>query len=161
MQISKDTVAAFHYRLTDASGKQLEDSRERGQPQWYLHGRGHIVPGLEAALEGQIAGAQLTLDVPAAQAYGPRKPDNQVRVPLKRLKDIKPLKVGTLLTLQMPEGNQVATVVKLGMTVADLDLNHPLAGQDLHFDVEVLEVRAASSEELAHGHAHPPGMAEH
>jgi FKBP-type peptidyl-prolyl cis-trans isomerase SlyD len=161
MQISIDTVASFHYRLTDVSGKQLEDSRERGQAQWYLHGRGHVVPGLEAALEGQSAGAKLSIDVPAAQAYGPRKDDNQVRVPLKRLKDIKPLKVGTMLTLQMPDGNQVATIVKIGMTVADLDLNHPLAGMDLHFEVEVLEVREASAEELAHGHAHSPGMAAH
>lgn len=161
MQISKDVVASFHYRLSDAAGNLIEDSRSRAQPQWYLHGRGHIVRGLEAALEGQSAGATLVVPVAADQAYGPRRDDQQVRVPLKRLKDIKPLRVGTMLTLQTEQGNRMATVIKLGMTVADLDLNHPLAGKDLHFEVEVMEVREASAEELAHGHAHPPGMENH
>lgn len=161
MLIAKDVVVGFHYQLSNGAGQPIEDSRERGEPQWYLHGRGHIVPGLEAALEGQQAGATLTVDVPAAQAYGERREQDRVRVPLKRLKDVKPLRVGTWVTVQTEQGNKIATVTKIGMTVVDLDLNHPLAGQDLHFAVEILEVRAASAEELEHGHAHPPGMAAH
>lgn len=160
MQIAKDAVVSFHYVLRNAAGVELENSHSRGQPQYYLHGHGNIVPGLEKALEGRSAGDRLRELVPAAAAYGERS-DNEVRVPLKRLKEIKPLRVGTMLTVDMPDGRRVATVKKIGHSVADLDLNHPLAGQALDFEVEILEVRAASTEELAHGHAHHPGMHAH
>lgn len=160
MQISKDIVVAFHYVLRDASGKEIESSRARGTPQYYLHGHSQIVPGLETALEGRQEGDKLRQMVPADLGYGPRE-DKEVRVPLKRLKAIKPLRVGSMLTVDMPEGRRVATVRKIGHSVVDLDLNHPLAGQDLDFDVEIVEVRAATEEELAHGHAHPPGMHAH
>lgn len=160
MQINKDVVVAFHYVLRDESGKELESSRERGAPQYYLHGRGQIVPGLEAALEGRLEGDRLRQVVPAELGYGQRE-DKEVRVPLKRLKAIKPLRVGTMLTVDLPEGRRVATVKKIGHSVVDLDLNHPLAGQALDFDVDIVEVRAASEEELAHGHAHHPGMHAH
>lgn len=160
MLIQKDAVVAFHYILRDSAGAELENSYARSQPQYYLHGRGQIVPGLESALEGKQAAERLRLTVPPEQAYGLRQ-DQQVRVPLKKLKDIKPLKVGSWLTLELPEGRRVAVVTKLGLTVADLDMNHPLAGQALDFEVEIVEVREATAVELEHGHAHPPGMDAH
>jgi len=162
MLIEQDRAVAFHYLLRDASGKELENSATRGQPQWYLHGHGQIVPGLEAELAGKQAGDRFSAMVPAQAAYGLRNESDLMRVPLKRLKDVKPLKVGNLISLKMPDGSgRVATVLKIGMTVVDLDINHPLAGQALGFEVEVLEVRAASAEELQHGHVHTPGMAAH
>jgi len=160
MKIRQDKVAEFHYTLTDEQGRQLDSSRERG-PMAYLHGAGNIIPGLEKALEGREAGERFSVTVPPGEAYGERAVANLQRIPLKRLGfGVRP-RPGQVLTLQTTRGPAQVTVVKVGRFNLDVDANHPLAGQTLTFDIEVLSVRDASEEEVGHGHAHGPGGHDH
>ena len=160
MKIEKNSVVAFHYTLSDLDGKEIENSYARA-PQVYLHGHGGIIPGLETALEGKQAGDDFNVIVAPALAYGEREADRVQRVPLKRLGKRGKLTVGQWVQVQTEEGTRVVSVVKVGMTVVDLDLNHPLAGKALKFDVKIESVRAATDEEIAHGHAHGDGGVQH
>lgn len=160
MHISKESVVTFHYTLRDEAGEQLETSRD-GDPTAYLHGANNIITGLESALEGRSAGDVFTVTVQAEDAYGPRDPQRQQRVPVKHLVFKGKLRPGMVVQLNTSEGMRPVTVVKAGRHSADIDTNHPLAGQALTFDIEILEVREASAEERAHGHAHGPGGHQH
>lgn len=160
MKATKDTVVSFHYRLTDADGRTIEDSHGNPQPMMVLLGHGGVIPGVEKALEGQEAGAALEVEVPPEEGYGPHQPGLIQRVPKKYFQNAKALKPGTVTALALRRGGmQQVTVHKVGMSTVDVDVNHPLAGKTLHFALEVTEVRGATPEELAHGHAHPPGAA--
>jgi FKBP-type peptidyl-prolyl cis-trans isomerase SlyD len=160
VHISKESVVTFHYTLRDEAGEQLETSRD-GDPTAYLHGANNIITGLESALEGRSAGDVFTVTVQAEDAYGPRDPQRQQRVPVKHLVFKGKLRPGMVVQLNTSEGMRPVTVVKAGRHSADIDTNHPLAGQALTFDIEILEVREASAEERAHGHAHGPGGHQH
>lgn len=160
MKIEKNSVVAFHYTLTDLDGKEIENSYGRA-PQLYLHGHGGIISGLETALEGKSAGDTFDVTVAPALAYGERQEGRVQRVPLKRLGKGKKLTPGQWVQVQTDEGVRVVTVIKVGMTVVDLDLNHPLAGKALKFDVKIESVRPGTDEEIAHGHAHGDGGVEH
>ncbi len=160
MQISKESVVTFHYTLRDEAGEQLETSRD-GDPTAYLHGANNIITGLESALEGRSAGDVFTVTLQAEDAYGPRDPQRQQRVPVKHLVFKGKLRPGMVVQLNTSEGMRPVTVVKAGRHSADIDTNHPLAGQALTFDIEILDVREASAEERAHGHAHGPGGHQH
>jgi len=160
MNISKDSVVSFHYTLKNAQGEQLESSRE-GDALTYLHGSGNIIKGLEKAMEGRAAGDSFEVTVSPAEAYGEHQPANIQRVPAKHFPDFKSLKPGQVLGLQTRQGPVQVTVVKVGRFNVDVDANHPLAGQTLTFDVEVTEVRAATDEEMDHGHVHGPGGHHH
>lgn len=158
MKAAKDTVVGFHYRLTDSDGKLVEDSRTADKPTLVLLGHGQIVPGVEAALEGHEAGDSFEVDVEPGQAYGEQRENMIQRVPKKYFRDGKRLKPGMTTVLNLRDGGQqMVTVHKVGMSTIDVDINHPLAGKTLKFAIEVVDVREASPEELAHGHAHPPG----
>jgi len=160
VQIEEKTVALFHYTLRNADNEELETSRG-GEPTAYLHGAGGMIAGLEHAMTGKSAGDVFTVEVSPAEGYGELKPDMQQRVPVKHLIYKGKLKAGDVVQLNTQQGRRAVTVVKPGRHAAQIDTNHPLAGQTLSFDVEVLDVRTATDEEVAHGHAHGPGGHHH
>lgn len=164
MRAEKDSVISFHYSVrnaADGAAEPFDDSRKRGQPMWALLGHGQLVPGVEKALVGREAGEKFETDVAPKDAYGVYQQGLLQRVPKKYFRDAKHLKPGMTTVLQTRDGGQrLVTVHKVGMSSIDVDHNHPLAGKTLHFDVEVLSVRAARPEEIAHGHAHPDEASE-
>lgn len=153
--IGDDTVVAFHYQLRDSDQSFNETSVGQG-PVVYMHGRGNIVPGLETEMVGKKSGDSFTATVAPENAYGPHDPNAVQRVPLKHLNTRGPLVEGQMVAVNTREGARHARVVKVGHFNVDLDLNHPLAGKTLLFDIEIVDVRKATEEELAHGHAHGP-----
>ncbi len=162
MKIEDKKVVSFHYTLTSDAGETLDSSREREEPMSYLHGADNIIPGLEKALEGHEAGDSFQVTVPPEEAYGERREANVQRLTLKKL-GVKPnqLQPGMILNLQTSQGPAQVTVLKVGRFNVDVDANHPLSGQNLNFDVEIVEVRDATEEEAEHGHAHGPGGHHH
>ena len=160
MQISRNTVVSFHYVLSDPAGEQLETSRA-GEPTSYLHGAGNIIRGLEAELKGHSAGETLRVELAPEHAYGLRQDKLQQRVPIKHLTFRGKLRAGMVVQLNTDKGRRSVTVLKAGRHSADIDANHPLAGQHLCFDIEIMDVRSASAEELDHGHAHGAGGHQH
>ncbi len=160
MQIGSEAVVSFHYTLRDEAGKVLETSIG-GQPATYLQGANNIIPGLESAMLGREDGDTFTATISPEDGYGIRDPDKAQRVPIKHLSFAGKLRAGTVVQLSTNDGMRAVTVVKAGRHTADIDTNHPLAGQTLVFDIEIVEVRAASAEELDHGHVHGPGGHQH
>ena len=138
----------------------MENSKDGGQPLAILFGHGNIIPGLEKAMDGREAGDSFKADVPAADAYGERRDGLSQRVPKKHFGAQK-LAPGMQVVLNTNFGPRAVTVEKVGMTVVDVDLNHPMAGKDLHFDIDVVEVREATPEELEHHHVHGDGGHHH
>ena len=159
MKIAKDSVVRFHYAVAEAGQESLESSRDR-DPLAILYGHGNIIPGLEAAMLDREAGESFGVDVAAADAYGQKQDGLSQRVPKKHFGAQK-LEPGMQVVLQTNFGPRAVTIEKVGMSVVDVDLNHPMAGKDLHFDVEIVEVREASAEELEHGHVHGDGGHQH
>ena len=155
MAIGTDSVVSIHYTLKDDTGTVLDRS-ETGEPLAYLHGHGKLIAGLEQELTGKNSGDELTVTVPAAQGYGEYDESLVQSVPRRSLRGIKDVKVGMRLHAQSAEGTQALTVTKILGDMVTLDGNHPLAGKSLHFDVRIEEVRAATEEELSHGHVHGP-----
>lgn len=152
MQISKHKVAAIHYTLTDDSGNVL-DSSVGSEPLYYLHGEGNLIPGMEEGLEGHSAGDKVTIDVTPEKGYGRRNPALIEEVP-KRAFGNQNVAVG--MQFETNEG-ELITITDVGTDTVTVDANHPLADQNLHFDVQVLDVRDATPDELDHGHVHGPG----
>jgi FKBP-type peptidyl-prolyl cis-trans isomerase SlyD len=160
LKIESETVVSFHYTLRDENGKELETSRG-SEPSVYLHGANNIIRGLETAMTGRESGDVFTVSLAPAEAYGMRNPDKMQRVPVKHLAFRGKLEAGKVVQLNTAEGMRAVTVVKAGRHSADIDANHPLAGQTLTFDVEIVDLRPATPEEIAHGHAHGPGGHHH
>ena len=160
MQITDNTVVYFHYTLTSENGDTVETSREGG-PSAYLHGAANILPGLEKALAGKATGDTVEVTLPPEQAYGPIQPDRVQRVPVKHLIFKGKLRPGLAVQVNTADGRRPATVVKAGKFSADIDTNHPLAGQTLTFTIDIVELREASAEERAHRHVHGPGGHQH
>src|SRR5262245_12596148 len=158
MRIQRDRVVRLHYTLRDERGATVESSRG-GAPLVYLHGHGQIIPGLERALDGEESGLSTTFTIPAKDAYGEKDPEAAIRAPREELPDELELEPGAEVQAETPDGPVTFTVVSVDDTHAVLDGNHPLAGQALTFDVEVIEVRAATAEEIAHEHVHGEGGA--
>lgn len=160
MKIDRNTVATFHYILCNTAGDELETSRA-GEPTAYLHGAGNILPGLEKEMAGRSVGDVFSVSLAARDAYGEQDPQRQQRVPVKHLLFKGRLQPGMLVQINTDKGRRPATVIKAGKFSADLDTNHPLAGQDLTFDIEIMDVRAASREEISHRHVHGRGGHQH
>ena len=161
MNVEKDKVATFHYHLTDAAGEVIDSSRE-AQPLTILVGHGALIPGMEQALIGHKVGDRFDIVVPPAEGYGERRDDFTQRVPKKYFRDADRLKPGDMSVLGMQGGgHRQVTVIKVGSSVVDVDLNHPLAGKTLHFNVEITDVRDATEEEISHGHVHGAGGHDH
>ncbi len=161
MQIGKNSVVTFHYTLRDEAGAELESSRN-GDPTLYLHGANNMLPALEAAFNGRATGESFQISLTPEQAYGERRANAIERVPAKYLKHEGKLRVGQVVRLHLKEGGAMpVTIVKVGKFAVDVDNNHPLAGRVLNYDIEIVDVRAASDEEVAHGHAHGVGGHNH
>jgi FKBP-type peptidyl-prolyl cis-trans isomerase SlyD len=156
LTIKKDSVVTFNYTLKDDAG-EIIDSSSDGEPLAYLHGHGNLVAGLERELEGKAAQDKLSVKVAPADGYGEYSRDLVQKVPRRTLKGIAKITVGMRLHAQTPEGPRAVTVTAVTGDMVTLDGNHPLAGKNLNFDIEVVDVREASEEELAHGHVHGPG----
>ena len=160
MQISEHKVITLNYEVVDDQG-QLIDRSEEGGPLAYIHGTGQLIPGLVTALADRDQGDKISVDVPPEQGYGERDEEGVQTVSRDQFDDDDEIEVGMQFEAQDDEGHQIVTVVAVDGESITLDTNHPLAGKNLHFDVEVLEVRDASAEELEHGHVHGPGGHEH
>ncbi len=155
LMIGPETVVSMHYTLTNDAGETL-DSSEGQDPLAYLHGAGNIIPGLEDALAGKTTGAKVKASIAPEEGYGVRQEEMIQAIPREMFaaEDIQP---GMIF---QAEGHML-TVVSVTDAEVTVDGNHPLAGQTLHFDVEIVEVRPASAEELEHGHVHGPGGHQH
>lgn len=160
MKIAKNSVVQFGYVLKDEAGELVESSNDDA-PMAYLHGFGGIIRGLEAALEGKEAGERFSVTVPPEEAYGPRQDSAVQRIAVKHLRGARQWRPGMVAQVQTDHGVRQVRIVKVGKFMADVDTNHPLAGKTLVFDVEVISVRDATEEELAHGHAHGVGGHHH
>ena len=160
MKISHNTVVSFHYRLLNAQGELIEDSRP-DEPNLYLHGHRNIMPGLEQAMADKTVGDCFQATLEPHMAYGIYQQDKKKRVPIKYLKHEKNLKPGKIIRVKTDEGVQAVTVIKVGKFNVDVDFNHPLSGQRVTFDVEIMDIREATAEEIDHGHAHGVGGHQH
>jgi FKBP-type peptidyl-prolyl cis-trans isomerase SlyD len=160
MQISQDAVVSIHYTLTDDEGQTI-DSSDGGEPLAYIHGNGNLIPGLERALEGKQAGDSIDVKIAPADGYGEYDKSLIQRIPRRALKGISNVYVGMQLQAQSEHGARPVTVTQVVGDMVTIDGNHPLAGKNLNFKVQVDGVRAATEEELAHGHVHGPGGHHH
>jgi FKBP-type peptidyl-prolyl cis-trans isomerase SlyD len=152
--IGANKVALIHYILTDDDGGTIDSSRD-GDPMPYLHGTGSIVPGLEAELEGKKVGDRVKAVVAPEDGYGPKSGSDPQAVPREAFEGAEP-EVGMPLMVEDDQGNQMQLwIVDVSDEQVMITPDHPLAGVTLHFDVEVMEVRDATPNELEHGHAHP------
>ena len=162
MNVEANKVVSFHYSVSDGGSEPVDSSRERGEPLTVLIGHGNIIPGLEKALLGRAVGDRFEISVAPAEAYGERRANFTQRVPKKYFEDAEHLQPGMSTVLNTREaGPRMVVVHKIGSSVIDVDLNHPLAGKTLTFDVEITDIRDASEEEIAHRHAHGAGGHEH
>ncbi len=160
MQIVDGSVGLFHYTLKNDAGEVLDSSAGK-DPMAYLHGAGNIVPGLERRLAGCQKGDKFDVRIPPGEAYGEREQELQ-EVPREAFPGNVQLHKGMMFQAQTETGEVVPLWVHaVEAEVVVVDPNHPLAGVALNFSVEVLDVRAASEEELHHGHVHGPGGHHH
>ncbi|MCG9711347.1 peptidylprolyl isomerase [Shewanella insulae] len=156
MIITQHKAVSIHYRLTNQQGELIESSFE-GEPMLYLHGAENMIPGLEQALEGKSVGDKLDVTVEAEQAYGPYHDGLRQDVPLAAFGDIEDIVPGMRFIAETEMGQRPVQVTEVKDDIVVVDGNHPLAGQTLNFTVEVISVRDASAEEIAHGHIHAAG----
>ncbi len=159
MLISNNTVVTMHFTVSTADGMQIDSSRD-GDPMVFLQGSHYLIQGLEDALEGKQKGDKFELEVPPAQAYGERQ-DALVQLVPKSMFDGMEVEVGMTFRATTDEGEQSVMIIDETDDEVVVDGNHPLSGVHLQFDVEILDVREASAEEIAHGHVHSPGGCGH
>ena len=158
MEIASNRVASIHYTLTNDEGQVIDRSPE-AQPLSYLHGAGNIVPGLERALEGKSAGDTFNVDVTPEEGYGQRNDGLIQTVPREAFQGVDSINPGMQFRAQTDNGPLVVTVVEVDDAQVKIDGNHPLAGQTLHFAIEVANVREASEQEKQVGHVELPEAA--
>lgn len=158
--IEDGKVVRFHYVLSDEQGSELERSADDA-PMTYLHGANNIIAGLESALTGKAPGDEFDVTVAPEQGYGERDENMRQRISAKYLRHAGKLRPGMQVPVQTDEGQRWVTVIKVGLKTVDVDANHPLAGKTLNFRITIAEVRDATEEEVAHGHAHGPGGHQH
>ncbi|MBU2510284.1 peptidylprolyl isomerase [bacterium] len=152
--VGDNLVVSLHYKLTDNDGNML-DSSENSEPLAYLHGAGNLIPGLEKALVGKSEGDSLQVKVEPEEAYGEIMPDLIQTVEKAAFQGVEAVEVGMSFEAQAPDGSvQLVTVRDVEGEEVTIDANHPLAGYVLNFDVEIVGVREATEEEVAHGHVH-------
>ncbi len=156
MQIAENLVGLIHYTLKNEEG-QILDSSEGQEPLPFLCGANNIVAGLENALIGKSAGDKLDVTVKPEEGYGEIRAELIQKVDKANFQGIDEIEVGMQFMAEAPWGQQPVTVVQVEDDGVLLDGNHPLAGQTLVFSVEVVEVRPATDDEIAHGHVHGEG----
>ena len=160
MKVERGHVVRLHYELRDPSGARLGSTRE-GEPHVVLYGRGGVLPGIDRALAGRPAGERFQLVLPPEEAFGLRIPDSARRISKKHVVGPKRLAPGMAVYVRTRNGPRLATVLKVGSSVVDIDVNHPLAGITVHADVEIVSIQDADREENAHGQVHHQGGAGH
>jgi FKBP-type peptidyl-prolyl cis-trans isomerase SlyD len=159
MKIEKDHIVQFHYRLKE-DDLLLEDSRS-GEPMAYLHGAKNIFTKMESEMSDKGVGDTFAVTLAPEEAYGLRLDNSVQRVSRKHIVSKGKLRPGMTITVNTEQGHRQVVVGKVGKFVVDVDTNHPMAGKTLTFEVEIIDVREASSEELTHGHAHGAGGHHH
>ncbi len=161
MLIADQHVIAIDYTLTNEAGEVL-DSSEGSEPLVYLHGAGNIIAGLENALVGKAVGDELEVSIEPADAYGEYSAELITNIGREMFEGVDQLEVGMQFHASAPDGGmQIVTIRDIEGDQVTIDGNHPLAGQQLNFKVKVASVRAASEEEIAHGHVHGEGGHQH
>jgi FKBP-type peptidyl-prolyl cis-trans isomerase SlyD len=160
MKIAENTAVTIHYTLKNDAGEVL-DSSDGDEPLAYIHGQGDIVEGLEEALTGKAAGDKLSVKVSPEKGYGDRDKSRVQVVPKAAFEDAEEVKVGMRFQTHTEDGMAIVTVTKVGGDDVTIDANHPLAGENLNFEVQVVSVRACTKEELQHGHIHGAGGHHH
>lgn len=160
MKITSNKVAVIHYAVSDSEDTLIDSSYDH-KPLAVIHGSGYLIPGLEDALEGHETGDSFTVTVSPENGYGERFDDYVQVVPKEMFADIENLAVGAQLRATTDDGEQTVIVVDMTEDTITVDGNHPLAGIELKFEVEVLEVREPTAEELEHGHVHEEGGCGH
>ncbi len=159
--VASDKVVFMHYTLRNAEGEELDSSRG-ADPLPYLHGHGNIVPGLEQALEGAAVGSSHEVVVAPEDGYGERMPGPPQEVPREAFPAELNVQAGMQFMTQTEDGHVLPIwAVDANEEIVFVELNHPLAGVELHFEVEIMDIRDASPEEVEHGHAHGPGGHHH
>lgn len=156
MTVTKDSVVSIHYTLRDNDGNILDSSSGR-DPLNYIHGRGNLIIGMEEGIEGKSNGDQFSLKISPEKGYGLKNDQLVQKVPLKSFGEQK-VEAGMQFNTQ---NGQVVTVTEVAQDFVTVDGNHPLAGVALNFEVEVVDVRKATQEEIDHGHVHGPGGHNH
>ncbi len=159
MQIAQNTVVSIDYTLTNDDGDVL-DTSSGAEPLIYIHGQGQIISGLESALAGRSTGDSFRVRIAPDDAYGEHDPELVQQARREQFTGELP-EVGMQVDASGPDGHETLTVVAVEGDVVTLDGNHPLAGVPLTFEVTVVDVRTATSQELAHGHAHGPRGHDH
>jgi FKBP-type peptidyl-prolyl cis-trans isomerase SlyD len=160
VDITADRVVRIHYTLKDDSGTVL-DSSAGGEPLAYIQGHGNLISGLEKALEGKTDGHTMAVSVAPADGYGIRDEALIQRVPRRSLPPAGEVRKGMQFQARTEHGMRMFTVTAVVGDMVTLDGNHPLADKTLHFDVQVVDVREATREEMEHGHVHGPGGHHH
>lgn len=154
MNIGKNCVVAADFQLYDGQGEMIDSSESNG-PLVYLHGAEQLLPALEAALDGHAVGDELSVALTPEQGFGPREDELVERVPRANFPGVEDIEPGMRFQTQLPDGSpMVVMVTDVDDEFVTVDGNHELAGKDLRFELKVVEVREATPEELAHGHAH-------
>lgn len=152
MKVSENKVVLFHYALVNSTGEVLDGSRG-GNPLPYLHGHKNIVPGLEAAMDGREVGDKFEVVVPPEQGYGQRDEAKVQVIDRQAFADFTELEEGMVCQMEDDNGElQLVGITKIEGEDVTVDANHPFAGIELKFDVEIMEVRDATAEELSAGH---------
>jgi FKBP-type peptidyl-prolyl cis-trans isomerase SlyD len=153
LMIGKNAVVDIHYTLKNDDGEVM-DSSEGRDPLSYLHGANNLIPGLEKELEGKAAGATFQTSIPPSEAYGDSNPEMVQTISKEMFQGVENIEPGMAFTAQGPQGQQQVVVTRVEGDDVTVDANHPMAGKTLHFDVEVVNVREATQEEIDHGHVH-------
>lgn len=151
MHISTNKVVTVHYILSDDNRNIIENTYDIDKPTVYLHGRSQMVKGFESKLNKAIKGQTLSFNLMPADAYGLRNINNTQRIPVKYLKHEGKLTTGKQIKVNTDTGVRHCTVIKVGKFNADVDMNHPLAGKNLNFEVEIIDIREATNSEITSG----------
>ena len=156
MKINKNSVVVMHYAVSDSEGTLIDSSYDH-KPMAIIQGTGYLIPGLDEALIDHQIGDKFEVAVACKEAYGERHDEYVQTVAKELLQGVEELAVGTQLRATTDDGEQTVIVIDMTDDEVTVDGNHPLSGLDLSFDVEILEVREATKEELDHGHIHSEG----
>ena len=157
LMIGKHSVVSIHYTLKDDDG-QVMDTSEGREPLAYLHGENNLIPGLESELQGKTAGAKFQATIEPKDAYGEINDDFIQTINKQMFQGVDDIQPGMTFVAQGDGGQQrQVRVVEVEGDDVTIDANHPMAGKTLHFDVEVVEVREATPQEVEHGHVHAHG----
>ena len=158
MQVADNMAVSIHYTLTNDDGEVLDSSiGDDAEALVYLHGEGNIISGLEQALNGKSVGDKFNVRISPEDAYGEFMEDRVQVISREMFDGIDELETGMQFQADVSEGPGVVTIINIEGDDVTIDGNHPLAGLFLTFDVEVIDVRAATDEELDHGHVHGAG----